>query len=171
MASSCSLGVLQQKLFRLGTLPSLDLSTCIISRNFVAFLVLLPCGHCFSPRTKIVAPLIGAAVIVLLQAVVALDTSLSGTRVMVAAIASSAALGALTAPLTSATYALSSFLPPLYVQVGAHAFVSREPLQSSFDRNQTWVRHVQGFPQIIGNRPSAPILHISASRYWNGLLL
>lgn len=86
-------------------------------RNLAAYVVLLPLGKHISIHTQIVLPLATAAVVVILQAWIAVDTSISGMWVIIATLASTAVLGAATAPLTSASYALASYLPSKYIQV------------------------------------------------------
>lgn len=85
--------------------------------NLAAFLVLLPLGKHLSLHTQISLPLVISAVVVLLQAYIAYNVHLSGSFFIGSTLASTALLGAATAPMTSATYALASFLPPMYIQV------------------------------------------------------
>ena len=85
--------------------------------NLAAFLVLLPLGKHVSIHKQISLPLSVSAVLVLLQAYIAYDVRLPGPYFVGNTLISTALLGAATAPMTSATYALASFLPPLYIQV------------------------------------------------------
>lgn len=84
--------------------------------NLAAFLVLLPLGKYVSIHSQISIPLLISAVITLLQAYIAYDVRLSGSFFIGSTLISTALLGAATAPMTSATYALASFLPPVYIQ-------------------------------------------------------
>lgn len=85
--------------------------------NLAAFLVLLPLGKHISIHKQISLPLGVSAIVVLLQAYIAYDVRLPGPYFVGNTLVSTALLGAATAPMTSATYALASFLPPLYIQV------------------------------------------------------
>ena len=58
-----------------------------------------------------------ATAIVLVQAWLAYSTGVSGDAVIIVTLLSTALLGAATAPLTSASYSLASYLPPAYIQV------------------------------------------------------
>lgn len=92
-------------------------ANCYLFTNLAAFLLLLPLGKHVSIHAQISAPLCIAAGVVLIQAWIAHDTQLSGGMFIGSTLVSTAVLGAATAPMTSATYALASFLPPLYIQV------------------------------------------------------
>ena len=95
---------------------SLKATSC---RNVAAFLLLLPLGKYLSIQAKIVVPFAISALVVLIQAWVAYSTHLSGNMVIVTTLLSSALLGFVTAAMTSATYALATFLPGAYIQVRA----------------------------------------------------
>ena len=105
-----------------------------VHRNLAAFLVLLPLGKHISMHTQIMEPLIMATAIVLVQAWLAYSTGVSGDAVIIVTLLSTALLGAATAPLTSATYSLASYLPPAYIQV------STQPVPT-----QLRIRSVAGF--------------------------
>lgn len=92
-------------------------ANCYLSTNLAAFLLLLPLGKHVSIHTQISLPLCIAAAVVLLQAWVAHEARIAGGWFIGSTLVSTAVLGAATAPMTSATYALASFLPPLYIQV------------------------------------------------------
>lgn len=95
--------------------------------NLAAFLVLLPLGKHISLHKQISLPLSVSAVVVLLQAYIAYDVRLPGPYFVGNTLVSTALLGAATAPMTSATYALASFLPPLYIQA-RNCLPSEQPL-------------------------------------------
>ena len=88
-----------------------------LHRNVAAFLLLLPLGRYISLQTQIVIPFLVSAIVVIIQAWVAYNTQLSGNTVIVVTLLSSGLLGWVTAAMTSATYALATYLPPVYIQV------------------------------------------------------
>jgi hypothetical protein len=92
-------------------------ANCYLFANLATFLLLLPLGKHVSIHAQISLPLCIAAAIVLVQAWIAYETRLSSGVFIGSTLLSTAVLGAATAPMTSATYALASFLPPLYIQV------------------------------------------------------
>ena len=95
-------------------------ANCYLFFNLAAFLVLLPLGKHVSVHKQITLPLCISSILVLLQAWIAYDTRLPGPYFIANTLTSTALLGAATAPMTSATYALASFLPPVYIQVPSY---------------------------------------------------
>lgn len=82
-----------------------------------AFLLLLPLGKYISIQAQVLIPFVVSAIIVVLQAWVAYSTQLSGNLVIFTTLLSSGLLGFVTAAMTSATYAVATYLPSIYIQV------------------------------------------------------
>ena len=116
-----------------------------VHRNLAAFLVLLPLGKHISMHTQIMEPLIMAAAIVLVQAWLAYSTGISGGAVIIVTLLSTALLGAATAPLTSASYSLASYLPPAYIQVSTQPLPTQLHIHSIAGFILSWFL----FPQAL----------------------